>query len=90
MNPLKNQLSQNQMLNSPFDPLVQFVNSGGNPKQLVNQMINNNPQAKQAINAIEQKYKGKTPKQIAMQMAREKGIDLNQVNQIARMFGQKL
>lgn len=90
MNPLKNQLSQNQMLNSPFDPVVQFVNSGGNPKQLVNQMINNNPQAKQAINAIEQKYKGKTPKQIAMQMAREKGIDLNQVNQIARMFGQKL
>ena len=90
MNPLKNQLSQNQMSNSPFDPIVQFVNSGGNPKQLVNQMINNNPQAKQAINAIEQKYKGKTPKQIAMQMAREKGIDLNQVNQIARMFGQKL
>lgn len=90
MNPLKNQLSQNQMLNSPFDPVVQFVNSGGNPQQLVNQMINNNPQAKQAINAIEQKYKGKTPKQIAMQMAREKGIDLNQVNQIARMFGQKL
>lgn len=90
MNPLKNQLSQNQMSNSPFDPVVQFVNSGGNPQQLVNQMINNNPQAKQAINAIEQKYKGKTPKQIAMQMAREKGIDLNQVNQIARMFGQKL
>jgi len=78
------------MSNSPFDPVVQFVNSGGNPQQLVNQMINNNPQAKQAINAIEQKYKGKTPKQIAMQMAREKGIDLNQVNQIARMFGQKL
>lgn len=90
MNPLKNQLSQNQMLNSPFDPLVQFVNSGGNPKQLINQMIYNNPQAKQAINAIEQKYKGKTAKQIAVQMANERGIDLNQINQVARMFGQKL
>lgn len=90
MNPLKNQLSQNQMLNSPFDSAIQFMNNGGNPKQLVNQIINNNPQAKQAINAIEQKYKGMTPKQIAIQVAKERGIDLNQVNQMARMFGQKL
>lgn len=78
------------MLNSPFDSAIQFMNNGGNPKQLVNQMINNNPQAKQAINMIEQKYKGMTPKQIAIQVAKERGIDLNQVNQMARMFGQKL
>lgn len=73
------------MMNSPLQ-LIQMIQRGGNPQQLVMQAAQNNPILRQAMQAVN----GRTPEQVrdmAYQMARQQGIDLNQ---LARQLGIKL
>lgn len=62
----------------PMNPMqiIQAVQRGANPNQLVMQIAQQNPAMRQALQAIN----GKTPQQIeqmAMQMAKQRGVDLN-------------
>lgn len=73
------------MMNSPLQ-LIQMIQRGGNPQQLVMQAAQNNPVLRQAMQAVN----GRTPEQVrdmAYQMARQQGVDLNQ---LARHLGIKL
>ena len=72
-------------MNSPLQ-LIQMIQRGGNPQQLVMQAAQNNPILRQAMQAVN----GRTPEQVrdmAYQMARQQGIDLNQ---LARQLGIRL
>lgn len=63
--------------------MLQMARNGGNPMQMLQQMAGQNPQAAQAMRLIQ----GKNPqqlRQIAENMAKERGVDLNQ---IARQMG---
>lgn len=65
-------------MDSPVLMLVQAMNNGGNPMQLIQQMAEQNPQIAQAF----QMMQGKSPQQLqqmAQNMARERGVDLNQM-----------
>ena len=65
-------------MNNPVLMLVQAMNNGGNPMQLIQQMAGQNPQIAQAFQVMQ----GKSPKQLqnmAQNMARERGVDLNQM-----------
>lgn len=69
----------------PMNPIqaIQMLRSGANPNQLMMQLAQNNPAVQQAMRAVN----GKTPDQIrdmAMQMAQQRGVDLNQ---LARQMG---
>ena len=58
--------------------MLQMARNGGNPKQMLQQMAGQNPQAAQAMRLIQ----GKNPqqlRQIAENMAKERGVDLNQM-----------
>ena len=73
------------MMNSPLQ-LIQMIQRGGNPQQLVMQAAQNNPILRQAMQAVN----GRTPEQVrdmAYQMARQQGVDLNQM---ARQLGIRL
>lgn len=72
----------------PINPMqaIQMLRSGANPNQLMMQIAQNNPAVQQAMRAVN----GKTPTQIrdmAYQMAQQRGIDLNQ---LARQLGVQL
>lgn len=72
MNPL---IMAMQGANSPMNKMGQVANAlkmlrSGNPEQIAQQMMQNNPQFRQFVEA----NKGKTPEQVA----REHGIDLSQ------------
>mgnify|MGYP000174867598 CR=1 FL=1 len=70
-------------MNNPMMAMMQMMQSGRNPMQLLQQMAGQNPQAAQAMRLIH----GKNPqqlRQIAENMAKERGVDLNQ---IARQMG---
>ena len=72
MNPL---MMAMQGANSPMNRMGQVANlmkmlRSGNPEQIAQQMMQNNPQFRQFVEA----NRGKTPEQVA----REHGIDLSQ------------
>lgn len=63
--------------NNPIMMLMNIARSGGNPMVAMQQMANNNPQMRQAVQMIQ----GKSPaelQQMAQNIARERGIDLNE------------
>lgn len=65
--------------------LQMLVQNKNNPQAL--KQLDNNPmmlQAKQMLNS------GQDPKQLINNIAKQKGIDPNQLNQIANQFGIKL
>ena len=73
MNPL---MMAMQSANSPMNKMGQVANilkmlRSGNPEQIAQQMMQNNPQFRQFVEA----NKGKTPEQVA----REYGVDINAI-----------
>lgn len=63
----------------PMNPMqiIQAVQRGANPNQIVNQLVQSNPAMRQAA----QLMSGKTPDQIrdmVQQRAQQMGVDLNQ------------
>ena len=72
--------------------LIQMLNqikSSGNPLAAMQSMFGNNPAYGRAIEMA----KGKSPQEIEQMiknMAKERGIDENQLKQMANMFGIKM
>lgn len=65
-------------MNNPVLALVQAMQQGRNPMALMQSMAQQNPQVAQAL----QMMHGKSPQQLqsmAQNMARERGVDLNQM-----------
>lgn len=79
-NPLNNQNLTPQ--NNPINEMLNFLNNGGNSQQIFNQMLSNNPQLKM-LQTIQ------NPREIVMQLAKQKGIDIKQVEELARRLGAK-
>lgn len=66
--------------------LIQMMQSGGNPMQLLSQMGRQNPMVGQVL----QMTNGRTPNEMrdmAQRIAQQKGVDLNQ---LAQSMGLKL
>ena len=70
MNPLMQAMQGNNNKMAQAMQVMKMLRSG-NPEQIAQQMMQNNPQFRQFVEA----NKGKTPEQVA----REYGIDLNQI-----------
>lgn len=65
-------------MNNPVLALVQAMQQGRNPMALMQTVAQQNPQVAQAL----QMMQGKSPQQLqsmAQNMARERGVDLNQM-----------
>ena len=76
------------MNNAPMNPmqLIQMLQRGANPQQLMTQLMQQHPAFRQAA----QFMNGKTPQQIqseVQKMAAQRGIDLNQ---LTKQLGIKL
>ena len=73
-------------MNNQMMQLMQLMRTGGNPTALLQQMTGGNPM----VNNLMQSMQGKSPdalRQMAMNIAKERGIDLNK---FAQQFGMKL
>ena len=81
-NPLNNKNNFNQSQHNPINDMLNFLNNGGNKEQILNQILANNPHLK-TMQAIQ------NPKEMVMQLAKQKGIDINQIEELARKLGAK-
>ncbi len=71
------------LMNNPLNMMMNAIRGGGNPMVIAQQLAQTNPQVRQAMQMIN----GKSPaqlKQMAENMARERGVSLNDV---ARQLG---
>lgn len=85
MNPLgKGNIPQQG--NNPINALLNFMNGGGNPQQLI-QQIQQNPQANAMVQQLQSM--GKSPKEMVMQIAKQRGIDPTQIEQLVQKMGHK-
>lgn len=69
-----------QQLNNMGNPLVnafKAIKGARNPQQLLGNMMQNNPQMKQAMDMINSS--GKSPKDLFYELAKQKGVDPNDV-----------
>lgn len=68
-------------MNNPLGMMFQMMRGGGNPQQIIGQMMNNNQlmQNKMAKNVLEMAQQGNLTdiEKIGRNMAKEKGIDFD-------------
>ena len=76
-NPLNN---KNQ--NNPINAMLNFLNNGGSKEQIFNQFLKNNPQLNMLQNM-------QNPKEMVMQLAKQRGIDVKQLEELAHKLGAK-
>ena len=72
---------------NPINGLLQLLNSGGNPQQIIQTFLQKNPQANTAIQQLQNMANGQNPKDFAMQLAKQRGIDPKQIEEIAKKMG---
>lgn len=82
-NPLVNMMAggnpiQAMLQNSPIGQVLNMIKSGGNPQDLIQQMMSKNPQMQQAMQMINNKDQNQINKFIA-NTAKEKGVDLTEL-----------
>lgn len=69
-----------QQLNNNTNPLVnifKMIKGARNPQQMLNNVIQNNPDAKQAMDML--RNSGKSPKDFFYDAAKQKGVDPNSI-----------
>ena len=74
----------NPMLNNPVMMLISAAQRGGNPMQLIQQMAQNDPRAAQVTRILGSKS-GNQQREIVMNMARERGIDIDDLARSLRI-----
>ncbi|MBR4004213.1 MAG: hypothetical protein IKI95_09265 [Clostridia bacterium] len=74
---------------NPLQMMMEFMNSGGNPQQAMQMLMERNPNTSKVMTQIQNMAKGQNPRDFAMQLARQKGIDPKQVEDLARRMGLK-
>lgn len=67
-----NQLFQ-QLNSNPLVRAFKMMKGAKNPQQMFNNMLQNNPQAKQAMDLL--KSSGKSPKDFFYEAAKQQGVD---------------
>lgn len=75
--------------NNIVNMVLGMINSGGNPNQIAMNMLNNNPQAKQIMQQFQNMANGMSPKDFALQLAKQKGVNPDEVMKMANKFGLK-
>lgn len=73
--------------------MMSMLQGGGSPEAIMNAMAQNNPQAQQVMQQMKAMTNGKNPQDIqamVMQLAKQKGMDVNQLLGMARQFGIKI
>ena len=78
MNSLYQQMNTKALLsNNNVKQMANMMKASRNPQAMLNQLAQNNPQAKELVNLLNSS--NKSPKELFYQMAQEKGVDPNEI-----------
>lgn len=88
-NPLHEYMGAKSTMNNPVDSVLSMLNKGMNPESVFNQMLQSNPQAGQLINQIKSQSGGCSPRDLAFQFAKQRGISEQNLMSLLSRFGLK-
>lgn len=74
---------------NPLQMMMDFMNSGGTPQQAMQMLVEKNPNTNNIIAQLQNMAKGQKPRDFAMQLAKQKGIDPQLVENLAHKMGLK-
>lgn len=74
-------------VNQALQGLFQMRNAGRNPQQIMQMLIQRNPQYSQMLTQIRNMSQGRSTKEFVMQLARQNGVNEQNMAQLMQMFG---
>ena len=79
----------NNNYNQILQQIIGFANSGKNPQAIMQMLLQKNPQYNQTMAQLQNMAQGKPMNEFVMQLARQKGVDNNTLQQLERIIGGK-
>lgn len=76
-----NQINQN------IDAIINMANSNRNPQQIMQMIMQNNPQFRQMMEQVKNMAQGRTPQEFIGQIAKQNGVDQNRIDQLMKIIG---
>ena len=73
-------------INSRIQAIMALKRQGRNPQQVVQMLIQQNPQYQQTITQMQNMAQGRNPRNFIMQLAKQNGADDVSLQMIAQMF----
>ena len=75
----------------PMNPmqLFQMLQGSQNPQQMFQQMLQQNPQMSSALSQIQNSTQGANPRDVAMQLAKQRGMSEQQVMNMFNALNKK-
>ena len=74
-------------INTTLQNIFAMKNAGRNPQQLLQMMLQQNPQMQQLMVTMQNMAKGKTPQEFFTQLAKQNGVNEQNMNMLKQMFG---
>lgn len=73
-------------INQTLQGIFQMKNAGRNPQQIMQLLIQRNPQVQQMLTTLQNMAQGKNPKEFFTQLAKQNGVNEQNIAQIMEMF----
>ena len=70
-----------------INTFMAMMSGGQNPQQIAQQMLMNDPHAREIFQQMQNMANGLSPRDFAIQYAKQNGVNPDQVLQMARRFG---
>ena len=73
-------------INQTIQGIISLKNSGRNPQAIMQMMMQQNPQIQQMLTRLQNMAQGKNPKDFIMQLARQNGVNEQNLQELARIL----
>jgi hypothetical protein len=73
-------------VNNALQGIFQMMNAGRDPRQIMQLMLQQNPQMQQAMATLQNMAQGKSPQEFITQLARQKGVSEQNMAQIMSLL----
>ena len=76
-----------QDINSTIQNIIALYNSGGNPQQIMQQMMQRTPQINQMQKQLQNMAQGRSPQEFLIQLARQNGVSEENIQGLSQILG---
>lgn len=76
-------------INQTLQGIFQMKQAGRNPQQILQLMIQQNPQIQQNLSVLQNMAQGRNPQEFFMQLAQQNGVSQQNIQNIMQMIGSK-